>query len=87
MAQPAPANGRRCPVGDRHQRMEAERFAAGQRFEGRGAGAVTDELRIEGGEGCGGGLDLLVGDAEQDDVGLGVRSAAERALDLVARLV
>ena len=54
----------------------------GQRRERRGAGAVADEARPAGGQGRGRGVDLGVGDGQQDDVGVRVGAAAERALDL-----
>ena len=66
---------------DRHQRVEAEALAVAEHLEGRGAGAVADQLRRGR---LGGRADLAVGDGEEDDGRLRPRTAAERALDLEA---
>ena len=68
-------------LGHRHQRVEAEALAVAEDLEGRGAGAVADQLR--GGR-LRRGPDLAVGDGEEHDGRVRPRAAAERALDLDA---
>jgi hypothetical protein len=63
--------------------VEAEALAFSEDGEGRGAGAVPDQLRIQW-KALRRGADLAVGDGEEDDWCLRLRAATERALDLDA---
>ena len=87
MAQPAPANGARAALRHRHQGVEAERFVPGA----AAARVVAPEqwptnCALRGVRAAAAVAISVVGHGQQHDVGAGVCSAAERALDLEAGL-
>jgi len=72
-------------VGDRHERVEAERLVRAQDAEAGRAGAMADDQPLAGRDRPRRGADLGVGHAQQHDVGAGaVRTAPERAQDATA---
>ena len=73
-------------LGHRHQRVEAEAPAVAEDVEGCGAGAVSDQLRIER-KALRRRVDLAVGHAQQHHLRAGLRSAAQRALDFEAGIL